>query len=163
MLNQLPTIPQTRQQEGGSPPSQTQSSQIQSALEALKNLAWQSPHAALATTTLEQQKERAEVRPRPFSSRLPFIGPLITLFRTTWNRLETEAYVLPLRQQQNQINHLIIALNSEYLHVLHQLAQETEGQNTHQAQIRQDVQTVRHQIETVNQQLLALTHRVDEL
>ncbi|MBK9049680.1 MAG: glycosyltransferase family 2 protein [Chloroflexi bacterium] len=163
ILNQLPAILQARRRDGGSTLSETQTSQIQSVLQALKNQAWQSPHAALAEATLKQQKERAEVRPRPFSSRLPFIGPLITLLRTTWNRLETESYVRPLRQQQNQINHLIIAINSQYLHVLHQLAQETEGQTTNQTRLRQDVQTLRHQIEAVHQQLLALTHKVNQL
>lgn len=162
-MNHLPTLLRDRLRDGGSALSETQTNLIQLALQELKRQAWQSPHTVLAQATLEQQKALAEVRPRPFSSHLPIIGHLITALRTLWNRLETQAYVLPLRQHQNQINHLIVAVNSQYQHFLHQLAQESNEQATHQTQLWQDVQTLRHQIEVIHHQLTALTHRIDQL
>jgi GT2 family glycosyltransferase len=162
-LTHLPATLRARLKDGGSLVTETQVNLIRLALQQLRQQAWQSPQAALAQTTLEQLKTLAEVRPRPFSSRLPIIGPLIAALRTLWNRLETQAYVFPLRQQQNQVNHLIIAINNQYLHFLQQLAHEAEGQANNQVQLRQDVQALRQQIETIHHQIKALTHKVNQL
>ncbi|GJM41523.1 MAG: hypothetical protein DHS20C20_18050 [Ardenticatenaceae bacterium] len=41
---------------------------------------------------------------RPFTSDAPLIGPLIVAFRNAWNWVSTRWYVLPIMQQQIQIN-----------------------------------------------------------
>lgn len=40
----------------------------------------------------------------PFRSRIPLIGGLVAWLRTQWNNVATRWYVLPLVQQQNEIN-----------------------------------------------------------
>jgi hypothetical protein len=49
------------------------------------------------------------VREQPFRSDKPIIGPLIAWFRTMWNSVATRWYVLPLVQQQNEFNALVVA------------------------------------------------------
>ncbi|WP_420645712.1 hypothetical protein [Candidatus Leptofilum sp.] len=41
---------------------------------------------------------------RPFTSNVPLFGPLIVAFRNAWNSVSTRWYVLPIMQQQIQIN-----------------------------------------------------------
>ena len=49
---------------------------------------------------------------RPFSSDVPLFGPLIVAFRTAWNWLSTKWYVLPIMQQQADLNQqLLLTLN----------------------------------------------------
>lgn len=57
--------------------------------------------------TLEARQKLIEV---PFSSRIPLIGGLIAWIRTQWNNVATRWYVLPLVQQQNEINALWFAI-----------------------------------------------------
>ena len=48
------------------------------------------------------------IKERPFRSKVPVIGSLITAFRHCWNRISTEGYVRPLFQQQIEFNaHLV--------------------------------------------------------
>ncbi len=44
------------------------------------------------------------VEERPFRSDLPVLGPWIARFRALWNSVSTRWYVLPLLEQQNEIN-----------------------------------------------------------
>lgn len=56
---------------------------------------------------------------KPFTSNVPFLGPVIVAFRTTWNWISTRWYVLPIMQQQAR-------LNQQMLLVLNELAQRHE-------------------------------------
>lgn len=40
----------------------------------------------------------------PFTSSVPLFGPVIVAFRRTWNWLSTRWYVLPIMQQQAELN-----------------------------------------------------------
>jgi hypothetical protein len=57
--------------------------------------------------TLETRHTLIEV---PFSSRIPLIGGLVAWMRTQWNNVAARWYVLPLVQQQNEINALWLAI-----------------------------------------------------
>lgn len=46
---------------------------------------------------------------QPFRSDVRVVGPLIAWFRSTWNSVSTRWYVLPLVQQQNEFNALVVS------------------------------------------------------
>ena len=46
-----------------------------------------------------------ELQEQPFHSDKPLIGRLLVWFRTLWNNVATRWYVIPLIQQQTDINH----------------------------------------------------------
>ncbi len=46
----------------------------------------------------------ATLRPQPFVSHAPIVGPLIVWLRTAWNSVATKWYVQPLVEQQNRFN-----------------------------------------------------------
>ncbi|WP_420629578.1 hypothetical protein [Candidatus Leptofilum sp.] len=49
---------------------------------------------------------------RPFASNVPLLGPLIVAFRNAWNWMSTKWYVLPIIQQQAEINRkLLLTVN----------------------------------------------------
>jgi len=56
---------------------------------------------------------------RPFASSTPLIGPLIVAFRRAWNSVSTRWYVLPIMQQQAE-------LNRQLLLVINEMAQQQE-------------------------------------
>jgi hypothetical protein len=62
---------------------------------------------------------REPLHEHPFSSEVPLIGPLIVIFRRAWNWVSTRWYVLPIMQQQAEINR-------QMLLVLNELAQRHE-------------------------------------
>ena len=46
----------------------------------------------------------ARLRPQPFVSHAPIVGPLIVWLRTAWNSVSTRWYIQPLVEQQNRFN-----------------------------------------------------------
>jgi GT2 family glycosyltransferase len=48
------------------------------------------------------------VQERPFTSKIPVIGPAIARFRELWNSVATKWYVRPLIEQQNEINRQLV-------------------------------------------------------
>ena len=50
-----------------------------------------------------------ELQEQPFYSDKPVIGRLLVWFRTLWNNVATRWYVIPLIQQQTNINHRLLA------------------------------------------------------
>ena len=57
---------------------------------------------------LGEIQRRAQVEERAFTSQAPVVGPLIVRFRQVWNSISTRWYVLPLIQQQNEFNLLVV-------------------------------------------------------
>jgi hypothetical protein len=53
---------------------------------------------------LARLRELARLKERPFSSRVPLLGPLIAAFRTAWNDVSTRWYVRPMADQQSVFN-----------------------------------------------------------
>jgi superfamily II RNA helicase len=54
--------------------------------------------------SLDHLREGQTLAAQPFRSRVPFLGPLISWFRTRWNNVSTTWYVRPLIAQQNRFN-----------------------------------------------------------
>ncbi len=65
---------------------------------------------------LEARQVMEEVR---FHSRVPLFGGLISWLRTRWNTISTRWYVLPLLQQQSEVNQLWLAAFREYADEVH--------------------------------------------
>lgn len=53
--------------------------------------------------------ESAHLRARPFTSRVPLLGPFIVWLRTTWNNVAARWYVQAIVAQQNAFNQLLVA------------------------------------------------------
>jgi vacuolar-type H+-ATPase subunit I/STV1 len=66
------------------------------------------------------------IREQPFRSNKPIIGPLIAWFRTMWNSVATRWYVLPLVQQQNEFNALVVAYVRDTLEEVDQRLEEMD-------------------------------------
>jgi hypothetical protein len=62
----------------------------------------------------EQKGEWWRLQESSFHSRVPILGAFIVAFRNLWNNVATRWYVIPLIQQQNQINRRLL----EELHLL---------------------------------------------
>lgn len=57
------------------------------------------------------------IQPRPFSSRLPVVGPLVARLRTLWNEVATRWYLQPILQQQVDFNASVVRM-AQYLEPL---------------------------------------------
>lgn len=57
--------------------------------------------------------EMAEVKEQPFRSPTPFVGRLLAGLRDAWSRVADRPYVRPLRQQQNELNRLLLQQMAE--------------------------------------------------
>lgn len=72
---------------------------------------------------------RAVVAERPFVSHMPLLGPLITFVRRTWNSVSTKWFVLPMVQQQNEFNQLVVHTLHQSLTTQAQLGRRLNGVN----------------------------------
>lgn len=79
------------------------------------NLYQHSPHTQApvrmglaVSSNIERIRQNHPVRPQPFHSNVPLLGPLIARFRQRWNRISAEWFVLPIISQQNDVNEQII-------------------------------------------------------
>lgn len=71
--------------------------------------------------TIESIRQKHPVRPQPFRSSVPIIGPLIAGFRRQWNRVAAEWFVRPLLAQQNAINTELIETVDQFVHLQKQV------------------------------------------
>lgn len=71
-----------------------------------------------------------ELQEQPFHSDVPLIGRFIVWFRALWNNVATRWYVLPMIQQQTNINHRlndeIILLRNEVAMLREEISAEQE-------------------------------------
>lgn len=58
---------------------------------------------------IAELETRRMIHEQPFHSDKPIIGPLIARFRAAWNSISTRWYVLPMLQQQNEFNVLLVS------------------------------------------------------
>ncbi len=56
----------------------------------------------------EKRSEWWQLQEPSFHSQVPLLGRLIVAVRTLWNNVATRWYVLPLLQQQNDINRRLV-------------------------------------------------------
>lgn len=162
-LSTLPHVLSARVQDGVAPLSESDSQTIRQGLEQLYLQAWQSPALLQAQNHLRQMIALAEVRPRPFHSSLPILGPLIATLRTLWSQIETVPYIKPVREQQNEVNQIITTLSQEYLTVLETVATTNQLQAEQQLALRQQIINLRQQIQATQQQLHHLAQQVAQL
>ena len=58
---------------------------------------------------IAELEARQTIHEQPFRSDVPIIGRFIAWFRATWNSVSTRWYVLPLLQQQNELNAQLVS------------------------------------------------------
>lgn len=162
-LSTLPAILNARVRDGATPLSETESLTIQQGLQQLYLQAWQSPALPQTQHHLQQMIALAEVRPRPFHSALPVLGPLIAALRSAWSQIETVPYLEPIQEQQNKVNQLVTTLSQEYLTILHTVATTNQLHADQQLALRQQIINLRQQIQTTQQHLHHLAQRIAQL
>ncbi len=59
---------------------------------------------------VEDLAQKHPVQPKPFKSDVPIAGPLIAGFREKWNSIAAKWYVLPIVQQVNEFNGVLLDL-----------------------------------------------------
>ena len=89
------------------------------------------PPGAEAIPALTDMGELSALRPQPFRSDVPLIGPLIAAFRTQWNRVATEWYLRPILSQQTRFN----ATTTEALRQAMDARQQDAYQRQRQAEV----------------------------
>ena len=53
-------------------------------------------------------QEKGRLEERPFTSSVPFFGPLLVWIRSAWNSVAAKWVIRPIMQQQNEFNALIV-------------------------------------------------------
>lgn len=100
-LRHFHSIMAARQHDGESPPNDAQQRAIISLLEQLQQAAWD-------TGSLDELRQHADIREKPFRSSVPLLGGMIAGFRDAWNRVATRDYVRSLLTQQRYFNRLLV-------------------------------------------------------
>jgi len=114
----LPSIWQARAASGHGVPAAIRQ-EIQAGIKQLQNRAWQLPPLPLPAADLTRY---AQIEERPFTSRVPLLGPLLARFRATWNNVASRWYVRQLTDQQNAYNALLAQQLAAYETLLQQQA-----------------------------------------
>ena len=96
---------------------------------------------------------KSKVVERPFSSKVPLLGPLIAWFRTMWNSVATKWYVRPMLDQQNEFNRLSVERIREFESYVYELSSEQD----------RDLSRMRHDLAVLHMQLFDLNRRLAEL
>jgi hypothetical protein len=94
-----------------------------------------------------------ELQEQPFYSDKPLVGPLIVWFRTLWNNVATRWYVIPIMQQQTEINHRLrteTAILRTEISNLHAEVASLRKELCREQEIRLGIQTV---LTTVREEL----------
>ncbi|MBN1954765.1 MAG: glycosyltransferase family 2 protein [Anaerolineae bacterium] len=88
------------------------------------------PPDAPGNDLLERLQAQWKIEERPFRSAVPLVGPGIAAFRDAWNKIATRWYVLPLLQQQNELNYAVALLLAELFQRHHSLAELFQRQHS---------------------------------
>lgn len=102
---------------------------------------------------LAELETRIPIVEQPFRSRLPVIGGLIVWVRTRWNNIATRWYVLPMLQQQNEINGLWLAAFKEH----------TQAVNAQLEALEQDQMAAMEYLAQLGYRLARLEERLTQL
>lgn len=145
ILATLPSIWQAREATGnGVPPAARQD--IQAGLRELQTLAWQSPALPVSATELLQQAQVAE---RPFTSQIPFIGPLLTRWRAAWDNL-TGRRVHHANQQNALLTQQLVAYETLLQQQTRLLRELVAAEAQHQSDIAALQQVITDLTDTFN-------------
>lgn len=74
-------------------------------------------------------QEKGRLEEQPFSSTVPLFGPLIVRLRSAWNNVAARWVILPIIQQQNEFNALIVQqMSNAESQVFEQLVEQDREQ-----------------------------------
>jgi GT2 family glycosyltransferase len=102
----LPHIAAARVRDGVEPLTAKQQDAVKKALWGRRSEALE---CSAELPSLSDLKAKATVRPQPFSSETPAIGPLLARLRTLWADIEARPYVDALNSRQNDFNAALAA------------------------------------------------------
>ncbi|MEK7215084.1 MAG: hypothetical protein AAB289_05780, partial [Chloroflexota bacterium] len=89
-------------------------------------------------TSVQDLDRRSVLRPLPFGSNLPLVGPAVAKFRTLWNEVATRWYLQPLLQQQTEFNASVVRFG----HLVSQMLRLLQPDEDQEASARRDRQEV---------------------
>lgn len=98
-------------------------------------------------------EEKQVVCEQPFRSDKPLIGPLVAKFRAAWNSIATKWYVLPLVQQQNEFNGLVV---THLKNLGRTLTRHMEEVNSRLSEMDDRLSRMEDQLEEVSNRLIDL-------
>lgn len=106
---------------------------------------------------LKRLRAKSEVREQPFRSEVPVVGGLITGFRRLWNNISTRWYVLPVIQQQNEFNAVLIEeLRAQFAEIYSRQAQFDQqliALDHDQAELARTLAEVQYQVIQLRRQM----------
>ena len=115
---------------------------------------------AALSVDIESIRQKHPVRPQPFRSSMPLLGPLIAGFRQRWNRVSTEWFVRPILQQQNEINtHVIQAFDKAVQHIEEidtSQKQATHLQSAYIIELAQQISQLEETVQELREQIVVL-------
>jgi hypothetical protein len=117
---------------------------------------------------MDELEQKWAVQERPFVSHTPIIGRLIVAIRTVWNNISTRWYVLPLLQQQNEVNRLLVNQLQEQwqmlemLEMLEMLHSRLIAQSREQSEMIHDMAAMQLQLRQLQQQIAQLTALLEQ-
>lgn len=100
----------------------------------------------ITSESFSELKAKQEVHEQRFVSRAPLVGPFIAWFRTQWNNIATRWYVLPMVQQQNDYNRILIKVLDELLQHLCVLEETVTHLDVDQVELARDLAETRYQV-----------------
>lgn len=104
-----------------------------------------------------------QVQERPFTSRVPIVGPLVARFREMWNSVSAKWYVRPMLEQQNEINRIAQERLAALQEILLCLDRETVDARRLQAEamlgLQAEADRLRERISRLERELSELSDR----
>ncbi len=130
-------------------------------LSVLCNLHWQAyvaySHEALCLPDRSPRPQETsshpwwEVQELPFVSSVPLAGPLIAWFRALWNSVSTQWFVRDIRQQQNEVNRIVVKHLDTHAQVTRDLDQEHNHLISRLAEILCRLDEIEHHLVALEQ------------
>jgi septal ring factor EnvC (AmiA/AmiB activator) len=102
------------------------------------------------------------IREQPFRSDKPIIGRFIAWFRAAWNSVSTRWYVLPLLQQQNEFNALVVSHLRETESQLDEIDRRLIDLDRDHTSLTRDVAELTYQLIHTNRLLTAIEAQLQD-
>jgi hypothetical protein len=105
---------------------------------------------------IAELEAKRTIREEPFRSDKPIVGRFIAWFRTAWNSISTRWYVLPLLQQQNEFNALVVSHLRETERQLDEIDRRLIDLDRDHTSLTRDVAELTYQLIHMNRLLTAI-------
>ena len=102
-------------------------------------------------------QEKGRLEERPFTSSVPFFGPLIVWIRSAWNSVAAKWVIRPVMQQQNEFNALIVQQMSNFES---QIFEQVIEQDREQTVLIREMGELSVQLKQMNRLLEAIDGRL---